>query len=504
MGRKSLKEISGPLKRGCRRFLRKFPSPFRVTRERVRRISAGAAIAGLVFNPIAGYAGPQGGVVVGGSASIVATGVSRTDINQQTDSAIIDWTSFSIASNEHVNFNQPSSGASTLNRVLGNDPSSLLGRLTANGTVLLVNPNGILFGAGSRIDLSGLVATTANIANADFLAGNYRFSEASPIAGASVVNQGNIRIADRGLAALVAPWVSNSGLIQARLGRIAVAGAQTFTLDLYGDQLLSFDTSALVGASGAPADGSALVNNSGTLSADGGSVLLTARAVEGVVNNVINMDGMVEARSVSVVNGEIILDGGKTGIVSVSGKLDASGRAAGETGGAVKVLGDKVGLFAGANIDASGDAGGGEVLVGGNFQGNGTERNASRTFVAGDASIAADAITAGNGGRVIVWADEITRYNGDISATGGATAGNGGFVEVSGKQKLVFNGSVDLAAANGSGGNLLLDPANITISNAADANTAGFTAGGDAAAQTEAFAEDDGLDSVFDVANSFT
>ena len=231
----------------------------------------------------------------------------------------------------------------------------------------------------------------------------------------------------------------------------------------------------------------ALVANSGDIRADGGTVVLSVNAVQGVVDNVINMSGVVQAQTAVERNGEIILMGGDNGIVAVSGTLDASGRDAGETGGIVKVLGEYVGLFDGALVDVSGDAGGGTALVGGSFQGNGPEPNAKRTYVSSGATIDADAITSGDGGTVILWADEIMRYYGSVTARGGAQAGNGGFVEVSGKQNLDFNGQVDTSALNGDPGTLLLDPVNLTITDGTTAAANDSNVG--AADGTVAFAD---------------
>lgn len=405
-------------------------------------------------------ANPDGGVIVGGQASISQVpGV--TIVDQASNRAIINWNGFSIAPGELTKFNQPGKGAIALNRVLGNDPSQLLGQLQANGHVWLVNPNGILFGPSARVDVHGLLATTADITDRDFLAGRNHFSIPSPNAEASVVNQGNISIGEHGLAALVAPHARNAGIIQGKMGQVVIAGAPTFTLDFYGDGLIQFEATSKVTENTDPAD--PLVRNDGTISVDGGNVLITANAAAGIVDETINMDGIIEARSVGMENGVIVLKGGDEGLVRVAGSLDASGRDAGETGGTIKVLGEKVALYAGTRIDASGDTSGGEVLIGGNFQGKGAEPNAKRTYVASGASIDADAVTRGDGGKVIVWADEVTGFAGDISATGGINSGDGGFVEVSGKQYLSFEGTVDVSANNGHSGTLLLDPENITI-----------------------------------------
>src|SRR5262249_49132830 len=150
--------------------------------------------------------------------------------------------------------------------------------------------------------------------------------------------------------------------------------------------------------------------------------------------------GLIQATSISVHDGVIRLEGGERGVVAVSGTLDASGRGAGEHGGTIKVLGDKISLSAGATLDASGDAGGGTVLVGGNYQGSGSEQKASATYVAAGAQIKADALTSGDGGKVIVWSNDYTEFSGAISARGGAASGNGGFVETSSKKNLRATG----------------------------------------------------------------
>ncbi|MGH8647244.1 MAG: filamentous hemagglutinin N-terminal domain-containing protein, partial [Gammaproteobacteria bacterium] len=143
-------------------------------------------------------ANPQDGRVAAGSASIVETSASRLDVNQHSDRAVIDWRSFDINSNEHTNFRQPSSSSVALNRVQGSGSSLIDGRLTANGQVFLLNQNGVLFGKNARVDVAGLVATTADINNEDFMNGHYRFAKASANPDARVVNQGQIHVQDGG------------------------------------------------------------------------------------------------------------------------------------------------------------------------------------------------------------------------------------------------------------------------------------------------------------------
>lgn len=425
---------------------------------------------------------PQGGQVIEGAAEIVIKSATEIEVRQSSQKVVIDWQSFNLAANEKIQFVQIDQLAQALNRILGPGASQILGQLSANGMVILTNPNGISFGAGSKVDVQALIATTANIANRDFMAGKLNFDLASTNSGATVINQGTITAGQAGLVALVAPGVENSGLIQAKFGKVELASGNTFTVDLYGDKLIQVAVSdkvmgQITGIDGQPL--AALVSNSGTIDAEGGTIVLTANAARGVVASAINMDGIARARTVAQKDGMIVLDGGDSGIVSVAGTLDASGRDANEKGGTVKVLGEKVALADGARLDVAGDAGGGTALVGGNWQGQGPERNAARTFVAAGASIDASAVTEGDGGTVVAWADDITRFNGSVSANGGALAGNGGNIEVSGKNYLEMRGQVSLSAPKGRAGSLLLDPTNITI---ATNNPGGYT---DIAATTE-------------------
>ncbi|NEQ48398.1 MAG: hypothetical protein F6K00_34655 [Leptolyngbya sp. SIOISBB] len=147
-----------------------------------------------------------------------------------------------------------------------------------------------------------------------------------------------------------------------------------------------------------------------------------------------------------------------TGTNLISGVISTSG----ETGGSITVVGDRVGLL-GADLNASGMEGGGDIRIGGDYQGQGDISNASRTLIDANSTIAADALLNGDGGRVIIWANEATRFDGRISAQGGTQSGNGGFVEVSGLNFLDFQGSADTSASNGEFGSLLLDPTDIEI-----------------------------------------
>src|SRR3954469_578754 len=317
---------------------------------------------------------PTGGQVTSGSATLTYT-PNKLQVDQSSNKAILQWDGFSIGSNAWVSFSQPNAAAVALNRVTGTNPSEIFGRLTSNGQVFLTNPNGVLFAPSASVDVGGLFATTLSIADRDFLAGRYNFYNAG--GAGSVINQGVITAT--GYAALAGPQVRNDGIIIARAGTVALAAGDRASLDMIGDGLIkvSVDQPAL----------NASAINSGRIEADGGNVILTARSANALLDTVVNNSGIIRANSLMERNGEIVLDGGSAGVVANSGTLTVGGTDAGTTGGTIKVLGDKVGLTGRSVIDASGDAGGGTVLVGGNFHGAGPEQNASQTYIAKDANI---------------------------------------------------------------------------------------------------------------------
>lgn len=422
--------------------------------------NAVALAVALAFLPAAGWAMPTGEQVVAGQVAVDRPAADRMLIRQGTNAAIVNWNGFSIGAGEAVRIQQPAASSVMLNRVIGNDRSDIFGSLSANGRVFLVNPTGVLFAPSATVDVGSLVASTLAIDNADFLAGRYLFSGA----GASVVNGGRINAADKGTVALLGGEVRNDGTIVARLGSVILGAGGRMTLDLSGDGL-----SQLTISQGTLA---ALVANGGALIADGGQVLLSAQALGELVGTVVNQGGVVRARSLAERNGRIVLDGGEAGDTMVTGTADASGPAAGTTGGEIQVLGQHVGIASAASLDASGRAGGGRVIVGGDYQGaNPTVRNAAATWFGPQASIRADAIDSGNGGTVVVWSDGPTRAYGSISARGGSGGGNGGLVETSGHWLDVAGLRVDASAPAGLAGTWLLDPYDLTISTSPTTST---------------------------------
>lgn len=417
-------------------------------------IVAPAALAATLFLNVysTGLANPSGGAVTSGSGTITSSGATTT-ITQSSDKLAINWQSFSIARGETVTFLQPGAGSVALNRVIGNSGSAIYGALNANGKVFLINPNGILFAPGSQINVGGLVASAQKLTDSDFLSGKYTFSGTD----GSVKNQGTIQTAEGGYVVLLGSQAVNEGIIRARQGSVVLAAGNAATLDFSGDGLINLNVSQEAIH--------ALVANSSLIEADGGLVVMTAKAANALSGAVVNNSGIIRAQGLAERNGKIVLDGGNSGVVSVSGTLDASGRRSGLTGGTVKVLGEEVQLTSTAGIEVSGDAGGGTALIGGAYQGGDSEQTAKNTMVAAGAAVRADAITSGHGGQVVVWAEDSTRFAGTISAKGGKAGGNGGLVETSGKKtlKVADTASVNTLAPQGKAGNWLLDPADFTI-----------------------------------------
>jgi filamentous hemagglutinin family protein len=450
---------------------------------------ATTALVPLAAAPV--DANPLGAQVVAGSASVQGQGTPTVTVTQQSNRAIINWNTFNIGAGETTKIVQPSSSSVELDRVTGGlGPSQIFGSLFSNGQVFVVNPDGILVGPGGKIDTATFLATTHDIANRDFMAGNYNFTGPGNPA-ASIVNEGSITAQNGGFAALVAPGVRNTGTITATLGQIGLTSANEFSLDFYGDSLITLGVNDSIAATvmdvatGQPL--SSLVTNTGKLKANGGTVELTAVAARQVVDSVINNTGVIEANSVGTHNGMIVLGaatganapaGAPTQTVKVSGKLSAAGKKRGTTGGTIVVTGENI-QVSGAKISTSGRNGGGTVLIGGDTGGgNPSALSASiagaalepfsvptATTVSVDASsvINASATGQGNGGKVVVWADQATTFYGTILATGGASGGNGGFVETSSHQVLTYNGTVNTSAPLGQVGTALLDPGSVSI-----------------------------------------
>lgn len=470
------------------------------------------AIAAQMIVTAGAHASPNGGTVVGGDGIIEQSGLDTTII-QNTGHLAIDWQSFNIAAEERVQFIQPDTDSVALNRILGNEASQIFGRLDANGHVILMNPNGVLFGEGASVNVGGLVASGLNINADDFMNGDYVLQAVDGKDG-TVINNGIINAATGGNVALIGKQVDNQGLISANLGAVTLAAGK--------EAVLTFDNQGLLGVRVSKEilqdelGVNAAVTNSGDISAEGGRILMTGSVSQDIFSQAVNAEGLNAKTSVVIhEDGSFTLGAGadvvNTGTISTSSDTTDAGQivvlgenvnssgailaksktanAAGNieihsrdttllteqshtsatndgagSGGQIKILGDRVGVLDQSQINTSGTKGGGDISIGGGFQGKDSRlRNASRTVVGKDTLIEANAISEGDGGDVIVWADETTSFTGEINVRGGGLGGDGGFVEVSGKENLKFDGRVDRSAPNGKAGELLLDPEEIII-----------------------------------------
>ncbi len=460
------------------------------------------------------YAGPEGGTVVGGAGSINQNG-NTTTINQATDLMAIDWQSFNLNSDERVEFIQPDSSSISLNRILGNQGSVIQGQIDANGQVILVNTNGVIFGKDSVVNAGGLLASGLDIDPNDFMNRDFAFSALENAEG-KVINSGLINAATGGSVGLLGKQVKNDGLIVANLGSVNLAAGK--------DAVVTFDPSGLMGIKvtkeilQSELGVDAAVINSGDINAAGGQILLSASVSGEIFTQAIKIND--QARSVVVhEDGSFTLGAGadvvNTGKLDVSenavaqqagqivaigenvrssGQILASTNNSAQTGnielhsntttelltgsvtsanalesgsaGDIKILGKNVGLLGNAKVDATGVNGGGEVLIGGDETGsNSLIRNADFIYLDQQSQIHTDASLNGNGGKLITFAKDTARIYGELTSFGGTESGNGGFIETSGLKGFEI-GDVPLAvarSADGVGGTWLIDPYNIEI-----------------------------------------
>ncbi|XOV87479.1 MAG: filamentous hemagglutinin N-terminal domain-containing protein [Pseudomonadota bacterium] len=407
-----------------------------------------AAVGGIVLGGMAmnAYALPSTPEVVSGSVSVTRPDVSTMQINQASNKVILNYQDFGIAAGELVNFVQPGAESVALNRVLGGNPSLILGQLTANGQVFLLNEQGVVFGSGAQVNVGGLVAGTMDIADQNFLDGSYNFSLDG--ATGSVLNAGNITATEGGYVVLLGSNVANTGVIAARMGSAALLSGENVSLDFGGDGLLSYSVDGGVVDS--------LVENGGLISADGGLVVMAGQTAGDLQATVVNNEGVVQATGLVERDGKIVLASNAT--VLNSGAISASSAVG--AGGSVSMTGGRVGQL--GNISADGATGGGHITL----------RADEAIALGADSTTTANAGLNGDGGEIIAFTEgeALFRRGASIEARGGADSGDGGFVEVSGLDYVEINGRVDTSAANGASGTFLIDPTDITISGSSATN----------------------------------
>ncbi|MEG4457929.1 two-partner secretion domain-containing protein, partial [Microcoleus sp. N9_A1] len=403
-----------------------------------------------------------------GTNTVVTPNGNRYDISGGSfsgDKANLfhSFTQFGLSEGQTANFLTNPNIQNILGRITGGNPSLINGLIQVTGgnsNLFLMNPAGLIFGPNASLNVPGSfnasTATGIGFGNNQWFSaiGNNNWATLigtpnsfafTNLPGGSIINAGNLTVTPGKSLSLIGGTVVNTGQVTAPSGNIlisAVPGNNLVRISQAGN-LLSLDIQPTANQTSLP--------NNWTQPVLSLPELLTGQGVAQATGLTVNP------------NGELVLTGNvavpvTAGTAIASGTLNVSGN----TGGTVNILGDKVGVIAG-NIDASGINGGGNVLIGGDYQGLGTVPNALRTFISNNSTINVDGVSNGNGGRVIVWADDVTRFYGNISARGGVFSGNGGFVEVSGYNVLDFQGNVNTLAPNGTPGLLLLDPTDITI-----------------------------------------
>ena len=388
------------------------------------------------------YALPTGNQLNAGQATVTTPTATQLQINQSSDKAVINWQTFSVGQNEAVHIQQPNQHSALLNRVVGQNASDIQGKIQANGQIYLINPNGIVFGKTAQVDVGGIIATTHDIKNDDFLNGKNHFSQNRQ--GSKIENHGTI---NGGVVALISEQVNNTGTINTAKGTTVLAAGKTVDLDFKGDGLVEVKvTEAALNAQ---------IQQQGAINANGGRVLLSAKSANALMDTVINQQGIIKAQGLFERNGEIVLDGGDSGITQVSGTVNASG----QHGGKVIITGANVRLTSTAAVEVFGQQNGGHVVIG-------DKQSTQLTTLAQGSTIDVSSLENGNAGQVDVFAN---MQDGTVNAAGQIEAsalkrGNGGFIETSAAHVKVANTArMRTKAVQGQSGTWLIDPNDFTI-----------------------------------------
>ena len=425
------------------------------------------------------YALPQGGTIASGAGTIDTSGSALT-VTQTTNKIIINWESFSIGNNESVIFLQPDSTSSALNNVLGTSRTVVEGNLLANGQIVLSNPNGIFLSPNANIDVAGLIASTLKISEQDFLDGLYKFSQDSSKPLASILNEGKIRASD--FAALIAPSVDNKGVVIANLGTVGLVSGKAATVDFVGDNLIKFTVNAPVEGQVLDKNGNLIsdrISNSGSIQANGGQVILSAKNASSIIQDVINVEGLITAKTVTKKNGLIVISGGNQGTVRVAGTLNASGEESGEQGGEITIEGADV-IVARGSIQAKGtDAKGGNITITGTDWVNaGSTMDVSGktggnvNITTGGLSLSAPVLakgTTGQGGNINI--KTLFKSWEVVSAMLDVSGASGGTIKHFADQQITTSGKYLAIGTDGTGGSIDVTANNLRfLSNTIDAS----------------------------------
>ncbi len=452
--------------------------PSHKTQFKAAKLLAALAIAGLAHQGIAAAPAPNalptGGQVVAGTATIATTG-NTMNVNQTSQRAVVNWSSFDVGSQAKVNFNQPNAAAATLNYVNSASKSMINGAVNANGQVIFVNNNGIVFGKGAEVNVGGMVATTMNTSAADFMAGKDIQVYEGGNTG-KVINKGNITGNNiNSYIALMAPQVKNTGVITATLGgnnAIALVSGQKVTLKFSGSQFVNVSVDASVVNS--------LISNKLLINAGSGQVIIAANAAQNLMGSIVRNTGVVSASDISTAGGKVTLI---ADTIEQNGVIEAN--SAQNAGGKISLKGNNITLASGSRTSATGATAGGDICIGVNYANdqtadyitNSIQNNnlANEVTVASNSVIDTSAIQNGNGGSINIWSRSRTSVAGSLYARGGAQGGNGGSIETSSKGVVVLNQGliVDTSSPysrNSRPGRWVVDPVELIIDGAAAAS----------------------------------
>lgn len=408
-----------------------------------KRLNLAAATAVLAASTLAQAAPPApntlptGGQVVAGQAAITQSG-SVMNIQQATNKAIVNWNTFNIGAGATVNFQQPNASAIALNRVLGSDPSAIYGNLNANGQVFLINPNGVLFGAGSHVDVAGLVASTLSLSNNDFLAGNNRFTRDGAMG--SVINQGDLTAR---YVALLAPEVRNEGAISARMGTVALAAGDAATLNLTGNSLIDVQVDQ--------ASINTLVENKHLIKADEGTVILAAQSARQLLGSVIN-SGAIEAQGITTDGGKVRLTASSA--IAHSGSINVDAGANGKGGSAI-VIANLDNPNSQTNVSGSITAKGGSASGDGGF----IETSGSHLKINDGTHIDTTAANGKTGQWLLDPADFVVGTDISGSNLGGALDSASVTIDTTGVTPSCTGGNLTCGSGSGTNGDIIFNEA---------------------------------------------
>jgi filamentous hemagglutinin family protein len=406
---------------------------------------------------------PTGGSIASGNITISQTDPGKLIINQTTNQGIINWQSFNVGTKSSVHFNTPGASAGVLNNISGGT-STILGSIFSNGRLFFTNPSGIIFGPGSQVKAEGLVASAMRISNQDFLNQNYNFTNNQI---ASLQNEGDLQAQ---YVALIAPQVSNKGTITTNVATLIAAGD---------DVKLAISDSNRLSVNINPSKIKTLSSNEGVIKSENGTVSIQANAAQELIEQTINAprsaDSLISENGViklvsnsgSIKAKKVNLSSGLLGGTEVAGTIDASSNT---KGGDIEITGKEIQIKSNSKLLATGDTGGGNILVGGDWQGSNGVLQATYTTVEKDTLIDTSSKDVGDGGKIVVWSDikdpnSKTTTRGQLSSK--ANIGDGGKIETSGSTLDTLNTTVNTSSVTGNYGTWLIDPTDITIDAAA-------------------------------------